>query len=192
MISLDHPVVLTARGGNPGAGGTTSSGAGGAIISNGCLIGVSVTSSLIGGAASVTGGVGGAPANSNLILPSGGGAGGGITSQDVFSLPGRGGAIAAAHAAAAGLASNYWSAAPYSAGNYAVLPGQNETPPHPEFRNPWGVGLGGGGGNDDYGRSQRGGFPGGGGGGLDARVNGQSVVENLGYGGDGVITIIVF
>lgn len=183
---------LSARGGNPGMGGTTSSGVAGAATANSCLIGGAAASNLPGGAASTTGGVAGVPVNSNLILPSGGGAGAGITSGNVYNWPGRGGAIASASATAAGLAANYWSAAAYSAGDYAGLVGMNPTPPYPIFRNPWGVGLGGGGGKDSRSVCQRGGFPGGGGGGADARENGAEVIANDGYGGDGIAIIIVY
>lgn len=76
---------LRAAAGNPGQGGTATSGSGGAAAAG-------TTTSPFGGNASTTGGVGGGGQNSAGNCSGAGGAGGGITSADSPSNGGPGGA----------------------------------------------------------------------------------------------------
>jgi hypothetical protein len=151
-----------------GRGGTAATGTGG----------VSNVSGSAGGAASVTGGNGaaggsmGIPAGLLANAPTGGGAGGGITSADVNGAGGAGGVIAGLSAGgaggAAGAAGTNGSASPVGGAG--------------------GFGAGGGGAGANGGN---GGYPGGGGGGGGASVNGSASGAG-GAGGDGWCRVITY
>lgn len=81
--------TIRALGGNPGSGGSATSGVGGASL--GVTTPFSVVSSA-GGAASTTGGVGGAGQGGAASISSGAGAGGGITTANAASGGGAGAA----------------------------------------------------------------------------------------------------
>lgn len=84
---------ITAKGGGGGGGGTNAAGAAGTNTANATTIGTASSNPPAGGAASATGSAGATGGASVASLPTGGGAGGGITSGNAVASGGAGGAI---------------------------------------------------------------------------------------------------
>jgi hypothetical protein len=83
--------ATTAIGGNGGGGGTNATGSAGTGQSSGSIISLTSANGLSGGAASTTGGAGNGGTASALFLPTGAGAGGGITTGNAAANGGAGG-----------------------------------------------------------------------------------------------------
>jgi len=170
--------VLRATSGNPGAGGTSSSGTGGAV-------GVGTFNSNAGADASTTGLLGTAGAGTQNG-GSGGGAGGGLTSGNVTSAGGAGGSSPYSQVQSAGGTNG-----PAGTGQPGGVPTAN-------YVDGFGAGPGGGGGGSNTnavaGTGGAGAFPGGGGGGGggsrdDVGVTGGNSGAG-GNGGGGIITVL--
>jgi hypothetical protein len=182
---LSGTTLLIAAGGNFGSGGTAGTGAGGGAKANTCSNGFVSVNSLTGGTASTSGGAGASPGTSTLSLPTGGGAGGGITSGNVSSAGGARGnrqTIVSPYAVASWTTSPGFDGAEYSAEPNTSSFGQGgDGGGAMALRS--GINVAGNGGNGE--------FPGGGGGGGGASLNG-CVSGAGGKGGDGVAIIVVF
>ncbi len=85
-----------ATGGAGGGGGTATAGVAGTTTGNTMLVHGQVTTAGAGAAASGTGGVGGTAPAVTMLLPTGGGSGGGITSTNVSANGGAGGRMGVA------------------------------------------------------------------------------------------------
>jgi hypothetical protein len=167
--------------GSAGSGGTNSTGAagpGGGFVS---LIAGIVQNSAAGGAASVTGSTGGHAPNQNQYIPTGGGAGGGITSANSASGGGHGGNCGSLYT---------WGPSVRGYGGAIGTIGQQGGAPF----NGTGFGGGGGGsstaGNAGAGAEGRG--PGAGGGGGGAAVDGVGNSGAGGKGGPGCVSITIY
>lgn len=190
-VSLDNwpqQFLLVCAGAFGGGLGTAAAGGqagAGALISSGMVAGVA------GGAASNTGVLGSPGADSpsgifTSVVPTGGGAGAGITSGNTTSLGAQGGVHNA-------LSSNQASQPSYPGDSVYASSGignvtRNQYPT-------WLGGLGGGGGSSGTTANAsggRGGFPGGGGGGGAATVDGSTNGGAGGDGGHGCITVICY
>ena len=176
--------MFRATGGNPGQGGTNSTGAGSSGITDANSIFATVSTPNIGTSASTTGGSGVDGTALAVALPTGGGAGGGVTAADSAS---RG-----AHSINNG-SGTLGVTPPFYGGNPNTgLPGDR-----PTASSLWGTtgrgGSGGGGstvGNAGAGSDARG--PGGGGGGGGAATNAIGDSGAGGAGEPGMVEVIVF
>lgn len=169
---------ITALGGNPGAAGVAASGAGGATKTNSCIQGSVASNSSIGGAASTTGLAGVVGTLINYIVPTGGGAGGGIPASNALTSAGGGGGgmlpaiVGTLSGGTAGSAGNPGGDGPNRTGGS------------------WAGGGGGGGSSTNAGGN--GGLYGGGGGGGGAGTNDLYNSGAGGNGGGGVLVITTF
>ncbi len=171
----------TAIGGDNGNGGTAANGIGGANPAQSSVIGLTATVSGNGAAASTTGATGGSGATVVFWAPTGGGAGGGITSGNIQGQGGTGGNM--------GNSATVTSLAGGTAGTVGGNPGGNGNAGRGS-----GTGGGGGGGNTsgNGGAGGNGGGYGSGGGGGGAAVDATGDSGAGGNGAAGYALIITY